>query len=76
MALLLLAPKQPEPSLTEARVWVNPDTALISKVLVVDFYGNENLVDLENLVLNPDLSEGLFEFEPPEDVDVFDNTAG
>jgi outer membrane lipoprotein carrier protein len=71
---LVLTPVNPEPSLVEATVWVEPDSALITKVLVVDFYANTNLVDLDNLILNPDLRDSMFHFEPPKGVDVFDNT--
>lgn len=71
---LKLIPRNPEPAMVEAALWVKPDKALITKVLVIDFYANKNLVELENLILNPDLSDGMFDFEPPPGVDVFDNT--
>jgi outer membrane lipoprotein carrier protein len=71
---LKLTPKSPEPSMVEATIWVNPDTALISRVEVVDFYANTNIVELDNLILNPDLPDRMFSFEPPKGVEVLDNT--
>jgi len=73
-AKLTLTPKNPEPTMVEAAIWVKQDTAMITKVLVVDFYANQNQVELDNVVLNPDLSDGMFRFEAPQGVDVFDNT--
>jgi outer membrane lipoprotein carrier protein len=72
-AKLKLIPKNPEPTMIEAEVWVN-DTGMITKVLVVDFYANTNEVELNNVVLNPGLTDGMFRFEAPKGVDVFDNT--
>lgn len=73
-ARLKLIPKNPEPTMVEAEVWVKADTAMITKVLVVDFYANTNEVELDNVVLNPDLPDGMFRFAAPQGVDVLDNT--
>ena len=71
---LNLVPREPEPSLVEADVWLDPETYLLKKILFIDFYGNENRLSLENLVLNPGLSMDLFEFTPPKGVEIMDNT--
>lgn len=71
---LRLIPKEPEPGLVLAYLWVDPASFMLKKVLVVDFYGNGNQVALENLKLNPKIKDSLFEFEPPEGVEVEDNT--
>ncbi|THB66342.1 MAG: outer membrane lipoprotein carrier protein LolA [Desulfovibrio sp.] len=71
---LTLLPLEPEPQLVEAVVWVDPDTYMFSKILVMDFYANENVLIFGNMERNPDLEPALFEFTPPEDVEIFDNT--
>lgn len=71
---LALTPKEPEPSLVQAFVWVDPATNMLRSILLVDFYGNVNRVGLDNLVLNPKLSRDLFAFTPPAGVTVQDNT--
>lgn len=69
-----LTPKEAEPGLVQATVWVTPATFMLYRVLLVDFYGNKNDLSLDNLVLNPDLPRSDFEFSPPAGTKVFDNT--
>lgn len=69
-----LTPKEPEPSLVLAYIWVDPKKYLIRSVLLMDFYGNGNQVNLSNLELNPGLSKSYFNFTPPAGVEVQDNT--
>jgi outer membrane lipoprotein carrier protein len=70
---LRLTPLEPEPTLVLAYLWVEPESALIAKILLVDFYGNGNEVELRNLRLNPLLTPEQFQFTPPEGVEVQDN---
>lgn len=69
-----LDPKEPEPSLVLAYIWLDPKTYLIRSVLLMDFYGNANQVNLRDLELNPVLSKSYFNFTPPSGVEVQDNT--
>ena len=69
-----LIPREPEANMVLAYIWVNQDTKMLEKVFVVDFFGNGNELALEETMLNPELGEELFEFSPPEGVDVLDNT--
>lgn len=73
---LELLPKEPEPEMVRAVLWLDPDQALMQKVEVEDFFGNVNTVTLNQVILNPDLSGSLFSFTPPAGVDVFDNIKG
>jgi len=68
-----LVPRRPEPSLVEASLWVAPGMWLLSRVRLVDFYGNVNDLELKNVVLNPDLPDALFAFKPPAGVEVQKN---
>ncbi len=68
-----LVPRQPEPNLVEATIWVDPQTFLLQRVLAVDFYGNTNQITLHDLRLNLPLDPALFTFSPPEGVMIQDN---
>ncbi len=65
-----LTPKEPEPDLVLAWLWWNEKTSLVERLLLVDFFGNGNELRLEQIQLNPDISEQAFEFTPPADVSV------
>jgi len=69
-----LVPKEPEPTMVMAYIWVDPKTSLMGKVLIVDFFGNGNLVILKNLVTDKRPDAKLFEFTPPAGLKVSDNT--
>ncbi|WP_459853701.1 LolA family protein [Humidesulfovibrio idahonensis] len=71
---LRLIPKEPEPTMVLAYMWVDPKTNMLGKVLIVDFFGNGNQVTLSNLVLDKKADARLFEFTPPSGVQVKDNT--
>ncbi|SDL21864.1 outer membrane lipoprotein carrier protein [Maridesulfovibrio ferrireducens] len=71
---LKLMPFEPETGLVLAYVWVDPDKKMLTKILVVDFYGNGNEVLLRNIEIDPAVADSLYEFTPPKGVDVEDNT--
>jgi outer membrane lipoprotein carrier protein len=73
--VLGLIPKEPEPGLVEARLWITPDHYMLAKVLLVDFYGNKNQLALNDLVLNLDPPGSTFEFNPPKGVKLFEGGA-
>jgi outer membrane lipoprotein carrier protein len=72
-AVLELAPKDPEPGLVMAKVWMDTASDLIVRIRIQDFYANTNDLTLTNLALNPKLGDDLFAFTPPKDVKVHDN---
>jgi outer membrane lipoprotein carrier protein len=72
-AVLQLAPREPEPGLVMAKVWIDLSTDLIARILIQDFYANTNDLTLTNLVVNPKLSDTLFVFTPPKDAKIHDN---
>jgi outer membrane lipoprotein carrier protein len=67
-------PKEPLPNMIEARIWINPASGYVERVLTLDFFGNSTEVVLNNIRINQDLAAGLFTFTPPEGVLVEDNT--
>jgi outer membrane lipoprotein carrier protein len=72
-AVLDLAPREPEPGLVMARVWVDLATDMIARIYIQDFYANTNDLTLANVAVNPKLAENLFVFTPPRDVKIHDN---
>lgn len=72
--VLDLAPREPEPGLVMARIWVDQHTDLIVRIRIQDFYANTNDLTLSNVELNPKLADSLFQFTPGKDVKVHDNT--
>lgn len=71
---LKLLPLEPETGMVLAFVWIEPERKMMSKVLVVDFYGNGNEVSMINIKIDPDVDDSMFQFTPPEGVNVEDNT--
>lgn len=71
---LELIPKQPETEMVQAYLWLTDEQALLQKVQVIDFFGNENTVELNAVVMNVDMPDSLFSFTPPKGTDIYDNT--
>ncbi len=70
---LLLYPKDPTTELTEAQIWLDPATSLIRRVMVMDFYGNTNTIELQNLKPDAPVSDKDFRFTPPKGTEVEDH---
>lgn len=71
---LELQPKDPDPSLVEANLRVDPEDMLIRRIKLVDFFGNQNILRFKNIERNCQPDPDLFELEPPEDTRVVDRT--
>lgn len=74
--VLDLAPKDPEPGLVGAVIWIDAASGLISRVRIQDFYANTNDLSLSEIVADPKLTEGAFQFTPPSGVKIHDNVGG
>ena len=72
-AVLMLAPREPEPGLVLAKVWIDLSTDLIARIFIQDFYANTNDLTLSQVVINPKLGDSVFAFTPPRDAKVHDN---
>ena len=70
---LLLYPKDPTTELTEAQIWLDPDTSLIRRAMVMDFYGNTNTIELHNLKPKAPAPAKDFQFTPPKVTEVEDH---
>lgn len=71
---LQLYPKEPVPHFTEATLWIDAQTNHIVRCMIYDFYGNENNIQFDNLLVNPTIAPDLFVFTPPKGTDVEDRT--
>lgn len=70
---LMLYPKEPTATLTEAQLWIDPATSLIRRAMVMDFYGNTNTVELKDLKKNAVVTASEFTFTPPKGTEVEDH---
>ena len=70
-----LVPKNPEPNLVLAYLWLDPDEFTLKKILLVDFFGNGNELAFKDLKLNVKITDDHFIYSPPKDIQVIDNTA-
>lgn len=64
-----LLPKQAQ-EVMFSRVRLLFKDAVLSELLLDDSLGQRSMIQLSNQVLNPELDEALFNFDPPEDIDV------
>lgn len=73
---LLLYPREPSSQLVEAQLWVDPETALIRRALIMDFYGNTNQIAFDSLAPDAPVGAADFAFTPPEGTEVEDHSGG
>ena len=71
---LNLVPREAEPSMVLAKAWVDRKSNMLTRIVIEDFYGNVNDVSLSNVKLNPPAAKELFQYTPPKDYGIFDNT--
>jgi chaperone LolA len=64
-----LLPKETQDALF-SRVRLLFKDAVLSELMLDDTLGQRSVIQLSSQQLNPELDEALFQFEPPEDVDV------
>ncbi|MFO7818584.1 MAG: LolA family protein [Thermodesulfobacteriota bacterium] len=71
---LKLVPHKPETNLVLAYIWVDDQSWMVKRILLVDFWGNGNELHLNDIQLDVDIDRAKFEFVPPEGVEIKDNT--
>jgi len=67
---LKLIPREKTLDITEVHLTVSKQTYNVLQVMTLDFYGNENRIDLINSVFGVDLEDSLFSFKIPKGADV------
>lgn len=76
IATLLLYPKNPIQSLTEAELAVDAKTGEIRRATIIDFFNNRNAITFTSQEINPALADDLFAFTPAKGMRVEDRTTG
>ncbi|MGM0424608.1 MAG: outer membrane lipoprotein chaperone LolA [Thermodesulfobacteriota bacterium] len=71
---VVLEPRDPEPELVRATIWLDQKQEFVRKLILQDFFGNKNQIELSNLELDIGLDSDEFKFSPDQDVEVMDNT--
>lgn len=69
---LKLLPQEPEPSLVEGEIWVHPEYFMIERIKLLDFFGNENALELTGIEQNVVLDDQEFVFTPPQGIDILE----
>ena len=67
-----LRPSAATASFDDVVLWVRPDTYIIDRLSVQDANGNRITIRLNDVAINPGLSDSLFTFNAPSDVEVVD----
>lgn len=71
---LVLYPKNPTQSLTEAALEVDAKTGVIKQVTVIDFFNNRNAITFTSQTMDASLDNALFTFTPPAGMKVEDRS--
>ncbi len=66
---LMLTPKQPHPQVEYLYLWLNDDF-MINRMQIFDHYGSRNDLIFSNLMVNPPVEPGAFEFTPPPGTEI------
>ncbi|HON58938.1 MAG TPA: outer membrane lipoprotein carrier protein LolA [Smithella sp.] len=69
--LLVLTPRQKNAGFNEARIAVDKNHFSILRFSFDDAMGNTTTLYFSNMVVNANLPQKIFEFQPPADVEVF-----
>lgn len=62
---LTLTPRTEQPNLKRLFMEVRKSDFLVSRVALVDHFGNETMITFEDIMVNPPLEESLFKFKAP-----------
>ncbi len=71
-----LIPHNPEPNMVLVYIWVNNKTKLISRIKIIDFFGNTNTISFKDIKINIPLGRDIFIFSPKKDTTLLEGTPG
>jgi outer membrane lipoprotein carrier protein len=69
-----LTPRSDQSSFQKIRIYFNE--GVMSELLLEDVLGQQTTIMMQKPVINPDMEESLFHFDPPEGVDVLISEEG
>jgi len=70
-----LVPFNPEPNMVLVYLWIDKNQ-LIKKINIIDFFGNENFLEFDDINLNPEIDSKLFWNKPPSGVKILEGRPG
>ncbi len=73
---LELYPKEPLPALVEAVLWIDPQTLLIKKMRIYDFYSNENEITFSQQRPGATIPTSTFTYAPEKGMKIEDYSKG
>ncbi len=68
---LLLVPRKPVPQVKSMRLLLDPVSHLVKEVSIEDQLGGRTHLVFSRIRLNQGLPDSLFEFEPPENIEIY-----
>lgn len=72
---LNIFPNEPTQTFVEATLWIEPVTAMIKKIVIFDFYGNENEITFTKQDIGVALPDTAFTYTPPAGYSVEDKSS-
>lgn len=74
--LVKLTPDRPDSGFRMIKAWVDPDTWLIERMVIEREEGTRIVLEVKKWLVNSELDDGIFDFKPPEGVEVFEALQG
>jgi outer membrane lipoprotein carrier protein len=71
LAVVKLVPRQEDPNVKQAFLWIDLKTYRISRIQTHDLLGNTNEISIESFTPHPSLDSGLFHLDVPASAKVF-----
>ena len=72
LVVLELVPIESDPTVRKLVLWLDPTSYLVRKTLLTDGFGNCTELTFQEIKVDQGLSDSVFAFTPPSDVDVFE----
>jgi len=72
LVVLELVPIESDLTVRKLVLWLDPTSYLVRKTLLTDGFGNLTELTFEDIKIDQDLSDSVFVFTPPSDVDIFE----
>ena len=72
LVVLELVPIESDPTVRKLVLWLDPTSYLVRKTLLTDGFGNLTELTFQEIKVDQGLTDSVFTFTPPSDVDVFE----
>jgi outer membrane lipoprotein carrier protein len=72
LVVLELVPIESDPTVRKLVLWLDPVSYLVRKTALTDGFGNRTELTFQDIKVDQGLSDSVFTFTPPSDVDIFE----